>query len=88
MFVIWLQLEEDARMAEFDSVSYNLANRWNWQDFTTNATRREFQKISNIGSAVLVEDDFNRVGYEQSSEITHQHGSQIWEWWYNLDIKL
>ena len=34
---------------------------WDWDDFRNEALRREFSKITDIGSAVLEEDDLNRV---------------------------
>ena len=35
--------------------------QWNWQSFQDNATIREFSKLTDIGQAVLEDEDFNRV---------------------------
>jgi hypothetical protein len=55
-------MEESAKLAEFNNFCYTQAMRWNWQDFETEAIRREFQKITDIGTAVMDADDINRVG--------------------------
>ena len=55
------QLEEAAILAQWDNQMYDEAMQWNWQNFEDDLTKREFAKITDIGTAVLEEDDLNRV---------------------------
>jgi hypothetical protein len=45
---------------------YDEAMQWNWQNFEDQLTRREFAKITDIGTAVLTEEDLNRVSDDES----------------------
>ena len=60
---LFFQLEEAAIIAAWDLEMYEEAMQWNWPDFEDLLTLREFAKIVEIGTAVLDDDDLNRVRY-------------------------
>ena len=61
VFIHTLQLEEAAILAAWNLEMYGEAMPWNWLEFEDFFTRREFSKVTDIGTAVLDEDDPNRV---------------------------
>jgi hypothetical protein len=56
-----IQLAESAATATFDETSAQNASLWGWENFADESTKREFSKIVDIGTAILSDDDFNRV---------------------------
>lgn len=58
-----ISLDKSSQQATFDKKQGEIANSFNWRNFTDPTLSREFSKIVDIGTAVLSEKDFNRMNY-------------------------